>query len=93
MVHIVTIEDVELAPSEEICECSVPVGHISADHHLLSTVTRVERRCSVCDQLWGEGAYSRHEHCVRLDAQGARHYADCAMIGITPGGPVDIRVT
>ena len=38
----------------------------------------VERRCSVCDQHWGDGAVSRHEYCARV-TDGDRDYAECVV--------------
>ena len=53
------------------------VHNIGPDCARLHGLRITERRCSVCDQEWGESAYSRHEGCADLYPDGSRRTADC----------------
>ncbi len=64
------------AGTEDPCQCEdhISVAHTEAEHHLLAG-RRIERRCSVCDQIWDDVAISRHEGCALLHSDGSRSYA------------------
>lgn len=71
---------------EDACECRRyhQVLHTAGDHAALAALPSldIERRCSVCDQDWGDGAISQHEGCAWLRDDGTRTYAHAiATIG------------
>lgn len=53
------------------------VHDVGPDCERLHGLRITERRCSVCDQLWSDGAYSQHESCADLMTDGSRRGADC----------------
>lgn len=48
----------------------------------------LDARCSVCDQPWGDGAYSQHERCATLYEDGSRRYAECITTALLDTGEV-----
>ena len=83
----ITIRDHNRYPAIDYCNCWMTPGgdgpnyvpHIAQDHALIGHRRITGRRCSVCDQEWGDGAVSRHEYCDFLYEDGTRRYADCLV--------------
>ena len=78
------LKNPEFETIQDICLCDHPVAsrvaHCIADHAAVAVLTgAIERRCSVCDQPWGDVAYSEHERCAFLTEHAGRIYADCLL--------------
>ena len=78
MTTIIAIRNPRDVTLAELCDCwrdgpdQSSVAHCKQDHDRVASHYVVERRCSLCDLPWGEGAISRHE-C----RDGNGRYADC----------------
>ena len=77
----ITIPNVDALDGADICLADdvrgAIVHNIGPDCARLHGLRITERRCSVCDQEWGDSACSRHESCADLYTDGSRRTADC----------------
>jgi len=95
-VTTINLANPEILESDEICMCeSVPLAHLVhsiEDHHKAATLVNIERRCSVCDLIWGEVAYSEHERCALVGEDGERSYAYCVIHAYNQATSEDVIV-